>query len=74
MSTDFDGGNFRMDRVRIVCTDNGGDLFVGDFEWMEETNSVEVGHRSPGVAIERFLLRSSPCSSLQNLGAVSSCI
>jgi hypothetical protein len=38
MSTVIDGRNFRMDRVRIVCTDNGGDLFMGDFEWMEETN------------------------------------
>ena len=38
MSTVFDGRNFRMDRVRIVCTDIGGDLFMGDFEWMEETN------------------------------------
>ena len=38
MSTVIDGRSFRMDRVRIVCTDNGGDLFMGDFEWMEETN------------------------------------
>ena len=38
MSTVFDGRSFRMDRVRIVCTDNGGDLFMDDFEWMEETN------------------------------------
>ena len=38
MSTVFDGRSFRMDRVWIVCTDNGGDLFMGDFEWMAETD------------------------------------
>ena len=54
MSTVFDGRNFRMDRVRIVCTDIGGDLFMGDFEWMEETNCVEVGRCSPGVAVAQF--------------------
>lgn len=53
MSTIFDGRNFRMDRIRIVCTDNGGDLFMGDFEWVEETKCVEVGpgYRSTGVAV-----------------------
>lgn len=59
MSTVFDGRNFRMDRVRIVCTNNGGDLFMDDFEWVEETNRVEVGHRSPGVAVARTL----PCGT-----------
>ena len=38
MSTVFNSRSFRMDRVRIVCTDNGGNLFMGDFEWMEEKN------------------------------------
>lgn len=38
MSTVSDGRSFRMDRVRILFTDNGGDLFMGGFEWMEETN------------------------------------
>ena len=36
-----------------MCADNGGDLFMGDFECMEETNRVQVGHRSPGVAVAR---------------------
>ena len=38
MSTVFDGRSFRMDRVRIMCTDDGGDLFMDDFQWVEETN------------------------------------
>ena len=51
MSTVFNSRSFRMDRVRIVCTDNGGNLFMGDFEWMEEKNWVEVGDWSPGIAV-----------------------
>ena len=38
MSTVIDGRSFRMDRVWILFTDYGGDLFMGGFEWMEETN------------------------------------
>jgi hypothetical protein len=38
MSTVFDGRSFRMDRVRVMCTDDGGDLFMDDFQWVEETN------------------------------------
>ena len=51
MSTVFDGRSLRMGRVRNLCADNGSDLFMGDFEWMEETNRVEVGDRSPGFAV-----------------------
>ena len=39
MQTIVDGGSLGMDRVRIMCSDNGGDLFMGDFQWETEAEN-----------------------------------